>query len=64
METTRIDDHYLDMMGVEFAYGRNFSKDMPAINKNYIVNEKAMHLMGLDRSRWNRIHAIWEEEGK
>ncbi len=47
METTRIDDHYLDMMNVEFVAGRNFSKEISADKQNYIVNEEAVRLMGL-----------------
>jgi putative ABC transport system permease protein len=47
METTRIDDHYLDMMDVEFAAGRNFSEEISSDKQNYIVNEEAVRLMGL-----------------
>ncbi len=47
METTRIDYHYFDMIGVEFSYGRNFSKDFASDKQDYIINEKAMKLMGL-----------------
>ncbi len=47
METTSIDDHYLDMMNVEFVSGRNFSKEISADKQNYIVNEEAVRLMGL-----------------
>ncbi|MGD0342660.1 MAG: FtsX-like permease family protein, partial [Bacteroidales bacterium] len=48
METTRIDDHYLDMMDVQFATGRNFSEEIATDRQNYIVNEEAVRLMGLD----------------
>jgi putative ABC transport system permease protein len=47
METTRIDDHYFDMMGVQFTSGRNFSGDIVTDKQNYIVNEEAVRLMGL-----------------
>jgi putative ABC transport system permease protein len=47
METTRIDDHYLKMMNVEFAAGRNFSNKISSDKQNYIVNEEAVRLMGL-----------------
>ncbi|SES89296.1 putative ABC transport system permease protein [Draconibacterium orientale] len=47
METTRIDDHYLEMMNVEFVAGRNFSNEITADKQNYIVNEEALRLMGL-----------------
>jgi putative ABC transport system permease protein len=48
METTRIDDNYLKMMNVEFVAGRNFSKEVSADKRNYIVNEEAVRLMGLE----------------
>ncbi len=48
METTRIDDHYLQMMNVEFAAGRNFSSEISNDKQNYIVNEEAVRLMGLE----------------
>ncbi len=48
METTRIDGHYLEMMNVEFAAGRNFSEESSGDKKNYIVNEEAVRLMGLE----------------
>ena len=48
METTRIDAHYLDMMGVKFVAGRNFSNEISGDKQNYIVNEEAVRLMGLD----------------
>ncbi len=48
METTRIDNHYLDMMGVQFAKGRNFSNEISGDTQNYIVNEEAVRLMGMD----------------
>ncbi len=50
VETTRIDDHYLDMMGVKFAMGRNFSNEISSDKQNYIVNEEAVRLMGLDNA--------------
>jgi putative ABC transport system permease protein len=48
METTRIDDQYLKMMNVQFVAGRNFSQDLAGDRQNYIVNEEAVRLMGLD----------------
>lgn len=48
METTRIDTRYFDMMGVAFSAGRNFSDDIAGDKQNYIVNEEAVRLMGLE----------------
>jgi putative ABC transport system permease protein len=50
METTRIDDHYMEMMGVSFAAGRNFSNEISSDKQNYIVNEEAVRLMGLENA--------------
>ncbi|MFO7370056.1 MAG: ABC transporter permease [Bacteroidales bacterium] len=48
METTRIDDQFFDMMGVQLIAGRNFSYDRASDSSNYIVNEEAVRNMGLD----------------
>ncbi len=55
METTRIDDHYLKMMNVEFAAGRNFSNKISSDKQNYIVNEEAVRLMGLENPVGNEF---------
>ncbi|MBT3382522.1 MAG: FtsX-like permease family protein [Prolixibacteraceae bacterium] len=46
-ETTRIDDEYFKMTGVEFAQGRNFDKTISSDKKNYILNEEAVRQMRL-----------------
>jgi len=44
-----IDNDFLDFYGIEFAEGRNFSKEFPSdIQNGYIVNEKAVETFGLD----------------
>jgi putative ABC transport system permease protein len=48
METTRIDDQFFNMMGVQFIAGHNFSYDRASDSSNYIVNEEAVRIMGLD----------------
>jgi putative ABC transport system permease protein len=55
METTRIDDQYFKMMDVQFASGRNFSQDLAGDRQNYIVNEEAVRLMGLDHPVGNEF---------
>jgi putative ABC transport system permease protein len=55
METTRIDDHYLQMMNVKFAAGRNFSSEISNDKQNYIVNEEAVRLMGLENPVGNEF---------
>ncbi|MFC0875262.1 ABC transporter permease [Saccharicrinis sp. FJH2] len=48
METTQIDDNYMEMMDIKFAAGRNFSEEISSDKQNYIVNEEAVRLMGLE----------------
>ena len=62
METTRIDDHYLKMMNVEFAAGRNFSNKISSDKQNYIVNEEAVRLMGLENPVGNEF-SLYGREG-
>lgn len=52
METTRIDEGYFDLMGVEFVAGRNFSPEFGMDTHNYIINETAARRMGI-KSRWD-----------
>jgi putative ABC transport system permease protein len=46
VQVMRVDEHYLDVMGIKLKAGRNFSS---AFNdsSNFIVNEKAAALLGL-----------------
>jgi putative ABC transport system permease protein len=46
-ETTSIDTSYFQMLGVEFAMGRNFNENIALDKQNYILNEEAIRQMGL-----------------
>ena len=45
----RCDDGFIPAMHIKLLSGRNFSGNFHADSSNYIVNEKAMHAMGLNR---------------
>ena len=45
----RTDEHFLDVFQVELTSGRNFSDELATDEKNFIVNEKAVEVMGFDK---------------
>ncbi len=57
------DDHYLDVMNLQLVAGRNFSeKPKYSPDIEYIVNEKAVSLMGMDDPIGKKF-TMWESEG-
>lgn len=45
-----IDEHFLGILNVKLLAGRDFSREFTADSSNYIVNEKALKVMGMDLS--------------
>ena len=43
-----IDHDYFETMNMEIVQGRSFSKDFPTDSSNYIFNEKAIAVMGME----------------
>ncbi|MEO0332788.1 MAG: FtsX-like permease family protein, partial [Bacteroidota bacterium] len=43
-----IDDNFIEVFGVAMLSGRNFSDDLTTDTANYLVNEKAVEVMGMD----------------
>ncbi len=43
-----IDQDYIETVGLEIVQGRNFSHDFPDDTLNYILNEKAIGVMGME----------------
>jgi ABC-type antimicrobial peptide transport system permease subunit len=43
-----IDEYFIDVMDMKLLTGRSFSKEFTADTSNYVVNEKALKIMGLD----------------
>jgi len=48
---------------MEMAQGRDFSRDFPTDVQNYIVNEEAVKLMGLE-DPVGKLFSIWQNEGQ
>jgi len=43
-----VDDRFLEVFGIETIAGRGFSTEFLADSSNYVINEKAMQVMGMD----------------
>ncbi|MCG2460085.1 ABC transporter permease [Flavobacteriaceae bacterium F89] len=43
-----VDDRFLEVFGMETITGRGFSKEFKSDSSNYVINEKAMQVMGMD----------------
>lgn len=44
----RVDKNFLSVFGVELLVGRNFFDESGADSTSFIINERAMHLMGME----------------
>ncbi|MEO0558572.1 MAG: FtsX-like permease family protein, partial [Bacteroidota bacterium] len=58
-----VDTEALDALGMTLADGRAFSPELVADSSNYIVNEAAARLMGMEVPVGERL-ALWEDEGE
>lgn len=59
------DQDFLATMGMEILHGRNFSDNYKMDSANYIINEKAMAIMGLDRENVLGTDLdMWSRKGK
>jgi putative ABC transport system permease protein len=56
------DHDYIKTFEMEIAAGRDFSREFPADAENYLVNEAAVRLMGLQDPVGKRI-SIWDNKG-
>ncbi|UCE40280.1 MAG: ABC transporter permease [Candidatus Aminicenantes bacterium] len=57
------DHDYIKTFEMEMAQGRDFSRDFPTDLQNYIVNEEAVKLMGLE-DPVGKLFSIWQNEGQ
>jgi hypothetical protein len=57
------DHDYIKTFEMELAQGRDFSRDFPTDLQNYIVNEEAIKLMGLE-DPVGKLFSIWQYEGQ
>jgi putative ABC transport system permease protein len=59
-----VDEHFLDIFKIHLAAGRGFSPAFPTDTLNYIVNEKALQLMGLDvATAVGKPLKVWDGQG-
>ncbi|GAB5535845.1 MAG: ABC transporter permease [Rubricoccaceae bacterium] len=58
-----VDTDAIDALGMTMADGRAFSSEMVADSSNYILNEAAVELMGLEAPVGEQI-ALWEDRGE
>ena len=57
------DYDYIDTLGMSIISGRNFSRELSTDTQNYIVNEEAVKIMGMQEPL-GKMFSIWEDEGK
>ncbi len=62
MNFVATDHDYVKTFEMEIVAGRDFSRDFPADVQNYIVNEAAVRLMGLE-DPVGKLFSIWENRG-
>lgn len=63
MELTGVDYQYFEMLGIEFAEGRNFSKEFPTDATNaFILNEEAVRQTGM-KSPVGKNFATYNKSG-
>ena len=60
-----VDEHFLDLFKIRLATGRGFSPAFPTDTLNYIVNEKALQLLGWDvASAIGKPLKVWDNDGR
>lgn len=63
MTDAAIDYDYFETMGMEIIEGRSFSRQYTTDIKNYILNEEALRVTGLE-SPIGKMFSVWKDEGK
>lgn len=58
-----VSEDFIATMGLELLEGRDFSKDHPADTANYIINESAAEMMGMQDPLGKKI-SFWNGEGQ
>jgi ABC-type antimicrobial peptide transport system permease subunit len=56
------DHDYIKTFEMEMAQGRDFSREYPTDEQNYIVNEEVVKLMGFENPV-GKLFSIWQNEG-
>jgi putative ABC transport system permease protein len=58
MQQWSIDEHYVPVLGMNLADGRNFSKDFPTDSTGIIINEAAVRLAGLTHPIGTKFYTL------
>jgi putative ABC transport system permease protein len=54
---------YFETLGMEIVQGRSFSEEYATDEENYVLNEEALRITGLE-SPIGKMFSCWEDEGK
>jgi putative ABC transport system permease protein len=63
MTDASIDYDYFETLGMKIIQGRSFSLEYPTDAENYVLNEEALRITGLE-SPIGKMFSCWEDEGK
>jgi len=63
MTDASIDYDYFETLGMEIIEGRNFSQQYTTDRENYLLNEEALKITGLE-SPIGKMFSVWRDEGK
>jgi putative ABC transport system permease protein len=59
-----VDENFIDVFGITLLSGRGFSKEFRADTSNYVLNEKALSVMGMDVSTAvGQKLSLWDKQG-
>jgi putative ABC transport system permease protein len=58
LQNWSIDENYIPALGMQMAAGRNFSKDFPTDSNGMVINEAAMHMMGLREPLGQKLYNL------
>lgn len=63
MTDASVDYDYFETLGMKIIQGRSFSREYATDPENYILNEEALRITGLE-SPIGKMFSCWEDEGK
>jgi putative ABC transport system permease protein len=63
MTDASVDYDYFETLGMKIIQGRSFSEEYPTDVENYVLNEEALRITGLE-SPIGKMFSCWEDEGK
>jgi len=63
MTDASVDYDYFKTLGMQIIQGRSFSEEYTTDRENYVLNEEALRITGLE-SPIGKMFSCWEDEGK